>query len=347
MTVSVASHPVTKQRGSDFAALSKRIKSAGLLERRHGFYAWRMSVTVSLFAAGWVALAVLGHSWWSVAVAAYLAIVSTQLGFLGHDAGHHQIFRTRKPNDVVGLVNANLLTGLSYGWWVTKHNRHHKNPNHEGMDPDISPGALAFTGEDTRARSGLARAVTKYQAWFFFPLLTLEALNLHVASVRALVNGEVRRTAVESVLLAVHLVAYLGGLVLLLSPLQALVFVLVHQGVFGIYLGCSFAPNHKGMPTLTKAQELDFLRRQVLTSRNVRGGWFVDNLLGGLNHQIEHHLFPSMPRPNLGKATDLIKQFCAERDIPFAETTLLDSYAQVLRHLDDAGAGRETPRLAR
>jgi hypothetical protein len=54
-----------------------------------------------------------------------------------------------------------------------------------------------------------------------------------------------------------------------------------------------------------------------------------------------------MPRPNLGKATDLIKQFCAERDIPFAETTLLDSYAQVLRHLDDAGAGRETPRLAR
>jgi len=153
MTVSVASHPVTKQRGSDFAALSKRIKSAGLLERRHGFYAWRMSVTVSLFAAGWVALAVLGHSWWSVAVAAYLAIVSTQLGFLGHDAGHHQIFRTRKPNDVVGLVNANLLTGLSYGWWVTKHNRHHKNPNHEGMDPDISPGALAFTGEDTRARS--------------------------------------------------------------------------------------------------------------------------------------------------------------------------------------------------
>jgi fatty acid desaturase len=345
MSIAVASRPVTGQRGSDFAALSARIKDAGLLERRHGFYAWRMCATVSLFAAGWVALALLGQSWWSVAVAVYLAVVSTQLGFLGHDAGHHQVFRTRKPNDVVGLVNANLLTGLSYGWWVTKHNRHHKNPNHEGMDPDIAPGALSFTGEDTRARSRPARLLTRGQAWFFFPLLTLEALNLHVASVQAVLRGEVRRTRVESALLAVHLVAYVGGLALLLSPVQALVFVLVHQGVFGIYLGCSFAPNHKGMPTLTAAEQLDFLRRQVLTSRNVRGGWFVDNLLGGLNHQIEHHLFPSMPRPNLAKSTPLIKQFCAERDIPFAETTLFDSYAQVLRHLDDAGAGRETPRL--
>ena len=346
MSIAVANRPVTGQRGSDFAALSARIKSAGLLERRHGFYAWRIALTTVSFAAGWVALGLLGQSWWSIGVAAYLAVVSTQLGFLGHDAGHHQIFRTRKPNDVVGLVHANLLTGLSYGWWVTKHNRHHRNPNHEGMDPDIAPGALVFTGEDTRDRTGLPRRLARLQAWFFFPLLTLEALNLHIASVQAVLRGEVRRRGVESGLLAVHLVAYVGGLLLLLSPPQALVFVLVHQGLFGVYLGLSFAPNHKGMPTLTKAEELDFLRRQVLTARNVRGSWFVDNLLGGLNHQIEHHLFPSMPRPNLPRSTALVKQFCAERGVPFAETTLLDSYAQVLRHLDDAGAGRQTPRFS-
>ena len=62
-------------------------------------------------------------------------------------------------------------------------------------------------------------------------------------------------------------------------------------------MGCSFAPNHKGMPVLSAGHTLDFLRKQVLTSRNIRGGWFVDILLGGLNYQIEHHLFPSMPRP--------------------------------------------------
>ena len=61
-------------------------------------------------------------------------------------------------------------------------------------------------------------------------------------------------------------------------------------------MGCSFAPNHKGMPTIAPEEELDFLRRQVLTSRNVRGGLLTDFALGGLNYQIEHHLFPSMPR---------------------------------------------------
>jgi hypothetical protein len=82
-----------------------------------------------------------------------------------------------------------------------------------------------------------------------------------------------------------------------LSPLQALVFVVVHQGLFGLYLGCSFAPNHKGMPTLSDADQLDFLRRQVPTSRNVAGSRLVDWGLGGLNYQIEHHLFPNMPGP--------------------------------------------------
>ena len=70
---------------------------------------------------------------------------------------------------------------------------------------------------------------------------------------------------------------YLTAVLLVLPPIQALVFILVQQGLFGLYLGLSFArPNHKGMAMLTDQDELDYLRRQVLTSRNVRGGWFVD-----------------------------------------------------------------------
>ena len=106
----------------------------------------------------------------------------------------------------------------------------------------------------------------------------------------------------EGALLAVHLVAYVAVVFLVLSPVQAIVFVAVQQGVFGFYMGCSFAPNHKGMPILSPEQQPDFLRRQVLTSRNVRGGRLVDFALGGLNYQIEHHLFPSMPRPSLRRA---------------------------------------------
>ena len=75
----------------------------------------------------------------------------------------------------------------------------------------------------------------------------------------------------------------------------------------------------------------------MLTSRNVRGGWLTDTALGGLNYQIEHHLFPSMPRPNLRHARPLIKAFCAERGLPYAESSLLGSYAQALRYLNQVG----------
>jgi fatty acid desaturase len=124
---------------------------------------------------------------------------------------------------------------------------------------------------------------------------------------------------------------------LVLSPVKAAVFIGVQQGLLGLYLGLSFAPNHKGMPILDAADESDFLRRQVLTSRNIRGGRLVDATLGGLNYQIEHHLFPSMPRPNLRHAQPIIAQFCRERGLPYVQTSLTDSYAQTLRHLDTVG----------
>jgi fatty acid desaturase len=139
-------------------------------------------------------------------------------------------------------------------------------------------------------------------------------------------------------LLVAHLAVYLTVLVLVLPPLPALGFLVVHQGLFGLYLGCAFAPNHKGMPTLTEADQLDFLRRQVLTSRNVRGSRFVDFLLGGLNYQIEHHLFPNMPRPNLRHAQPLIRTFCHDQGLPYTEASLVGSYAEAIRHLHAVGA---------
>src|SRR6478672_8476516 len=190
-----------------------------------------------------------------------------------------------------------LLIGLSYGWWIGKHNRHHANPNKEHHDPDIGDGVLAFTTEQVASRTGrLGRLITRRQAWLFFPLLTLEGLNLHFESVRSLRrhcdrSGRGGHPHIELLMLAAHMSAYLLGLLLVMSPLKALTFIAIHQAVWGLYMGCSFAPNHKGMPIIGAHQKLDYLRRQVLTSRNVRGGWITDLLLGGLNYQIEHHLF--------------------------------------------------------
>ncbi len=336
MTAVPASAP--KNRWSEYTQLSRQVKQAGLLDRRRGWYAARIGSNLGLLAGGWAAFAILGESWWQLLTAAYLAVVFTQLAFVGHDAGHRQIFRSRRANDLVGLLHANLLVGVSFDWWVGKHNRHHSNPNHEDLDPDISITALAFTADQASSKHGLVRMIARHQAWLFFPLLLLEAAHLHLASAKAIIRGgHGRANLVEGLLLLAHVAAYVTALLLVLSPPQAVAFIVVQQGLFGLYLGCSFAPNHKGMPTLTDADQLDFLRRQVLTSRNVAGSRSVDFLLGGLNYQIEHHLFPNMPRPNLRRAQPLIRAFCQEHGLPYAEASLLGSYAEAIRHLHAVG----------
>jgi fatty acid desaturase len=327
-----------KGRWSEYTQLSRQVKQAGLLDRRRGWYAARIAINLTLLGAGAAAFAVLGDSWWQLVTAAYLAVVFTQIAFVGHDAGHRQIFRSRRANDLVGLIHANLLVGISFGWWVPKHNAHHSNPNHEDLDPDISITALAFTADQASSRHGLVRVLARYQAWLFFPLLLLEAAHLHLASIKAILRGSGRANAIEGLLLLAHVAGYVTALVLVLSPLQAVAFVAVQQGLFGLYLGCSFAPNHKGMLTLTEADQLDFLRRQVLTSRNVAGSRLVDFVLGGLNYQIEHHLFPNMPRPNLRHAQPLVRAFCQDHHLPYTEASLFGSYAEAVRHLHAVGA---------
>jgi fatty acid desaturase len=327
----------TAPRGSAYSVLSQEIKQAGLLDRRPGYYAALIALLLTLVAAGITSLVVLGDSWWQLLVAAYFAVLSTQLGFLGHDAGHRQIFRSARRNYRLGVVLANLGVGFSYGWWVDKHNRHHAHPNDEDKDPDIGAGALIFTTRQAQASGRIARVFYRYQAWTFFPLLLLEAVNLRVASVRYLLTRRDRARIREGLLITLHVAAYLAAVFVLLSPGKALAFVAIHQALFGLYLGCSFAPNHKGMPTLSAADNADYLRRQVLTSRNVRGHWLTDFAVGGLNYQIEHHLFPSMPRGNLRRAQRLVKEFCAGQHVPYLETGLVSSYAMALRHLDTIG----------
>jgi fatty acid desaturase len=329
--------PPSLGRGSDYAELSRQVRQAGLMDRRPWRYAGRIALTVGLLAAGWAAFVLVGNSWWQLAVAVFLAVIFTQLGFLGHDAGHRQVCASRRGSYILGVLLGNLGIGLSFGWWVSKHNRHHAHPNTEDADPDIAMKVLAFTPGQARLSQGLSRLLFRWQAYLFFPLLLAEAFSLHAASIGAVTRRTARRPLAEGILLAVHLAGYLTIVFLILPPAKAIVFLLVQQCLFGLYLGASFAPNHKGMPILPAADNSDFLRRQVLTSRNVRGGWLTDLMMGSLNYQIEHHLFPSMPRTNLARSQPLIRDFCRQRGLPYCEATLVGSYAQALRYLNSVG----------
>ncbi|MDI5962032.1 acyl-CoA desaturase [Streptomyces sp. SL13] len=340
-TLAAPPPPPSTAPGSDFAVLSRRIVGAGLLRRRPGYYAARIGGVAVLYAAGWTAFAVLGHSWWQLLIAAGLGVMFAQVALVAHDLAHRQVFRLRRPSETAGRIAGNLGVGMSYGWWQDKHTRHHANPNHEDLDPDVDPYVFVWSRGQAERVGGLARFIGARQAFWFFPLLTLEGFNLHFAGARAVFRrgSAIKLRGLEGVLLCVHVAVYLAALLLVLTPWQALAFLAVHQMVFGVYMGCTFAPNHKGMPTITGADERpDFLRRQVLTSRNVRGGLLLEVVLGGLNHQIEHHLFPSMPTPHLRRARVIVRAYCAELGIAYTEAGLIASYAQALRHLHDAGA---------
>ncbi len=326
---------------SDFKALMAQVRESGHMRRRYGYY-W--SKLIGLTAAG-VGLAVgfvhLGDTWWQIVTAVALALLLTQIAFVGHDAAHHQIFRSGRWNEWTSLVVINLFAGMGHGWWNKKHSKHHAAPNKLKADPDIESEVVAFTGEGARRRTHpVSRWFTARQGWFFYPLLLLEGANLHVHGLRRVLSrGPVQRRWVELSFILVRLGGTVTLVFLVLSPDKAAVFLAVQLLVFGLYMGLSFAPNHIGMPVVPADMKIDFLRRQVLMSRNVTGGRWVDTFMGGLNFQVEHHLFPSMPRPSLRKVAPLVRQYCEERGVRYTEMSIGRAYAAVTEHINRVGRG--------
>lgn len=319
---------------NQYAILKSIIRNAGLLETQGGYYAVKVAYTLGMFALG-VALLFVLDGWARVLlVAPYLAFACTQLGYLAHDLGHKQVFRSSRVNHWLGMVVGNLLVGISLGWWNDKHNAHHANPNHDGMDPDIDIPFMVFSEEQAQAKRGITRFIAGYQAFLFFPALTLTVYSMQYSSIMYVLREKFRFRAPDIALLAAHFLLYYVGLLFLLGPVQGIVFIFLHQGILGVMLGAAFAPNHKGMLVIGADDEkLDFLRKQVLTARSVRSTPFIDFMYGGLNHQAVHHLFPSMPRNKLRQASEITKQFCAQNSVSYHQTGVRQSLAEILESL--------------
>ncbi len=329
---------------ASYSSLLKSVRQAGLLRRRSRFYVFILATLVVLLAGTWTGFAFLGDSWFQLLIAAGLGILFTQFAFWAHEAAHNQIFTSRQANAWTGRIVGTALVGMSYAYWMDKHGRHHVKPNTIDKDPDIKTGAVAFHEEAAAGRGKLMGLVTRRQGWLLFPLICFLGITLHIDSVRFLVSqAAVKHRWTELAALVVRFGLYLGIIFLFLPLGMAFAFLGVQLGVFGFYMGASFAPNHKGMPVLPKDTEADFLSRQVLTSRNITGGVYITTLMGGLNYQIEHHLFPDMARPNLRHAQKIVRQHCAAQEIPYTETSLLASYGIVVRYLNRVGLSAADP----
>ncbi|HEY1421336.1 MAG TPA: fatty acid desaturase, partial [Candidatus Dormibacteraeota bacterium] len=194
----------------DYAVLKRRIQAAGLLDKRPDYYFLSIATNLILFFGMLILLFTVKPIWAQALAAIGLALASGQLGYQLHDSGHKQMFAAPWKNALVGLVTADFLLGMSYGWWVHKHNLHHGNPNDVDLDPDIKVGAIAYTFEHAVARKRFGRFIAMYQAYFFFPLTTLLAWSMHVTGATYLVKGPSRYRLLEMGILISHAVLYLG-----------------------------------------------------------------------------------------------------------------------------------------
>ena len=316
-----------------FLHFRRQVSGAGLLEPTYGYYLRQGVYWFGLLALG-ITIAC------RVPVLAGLAAVliafgSVQLGFLGHDAGHRAVFRSTALNVVLGSVCWSLVLGIGFWYWNHRHLRHHAHVNDLEADPDLKwtrQGALCGArGRLRRMSVSVQTSALVLGLAFFF-----RVESWHFAFRR--LNG--RRRYLELVLLGASQVLWLAPGVVV-GP-RWLVVYLGTQILGGLYLGATIAPNHKGMVTWSAGYQAGFVERQVLSSRNVRPGRLVDFILGGLNYQIEHHLFPYMSRARLNRVRVLVRQFCAEQGLAYDERGVVASYRIVLRELRAIGRQRES-----
>ncbi|WP_084816083.1 fatty acid desaturase family protein [Frondihabitans sp. Leaf304] len=329
---------------STYTALLAKVRDAGLLERRTGFYVAMFVGVTLLLAAAVTGSVLLGDSWFQLLIAASIGLIFTQYAFLAHETAHRQVFASGVTSDRVGRILASGVVGMSYAWWTSKHTKHHGNPNTIGRDTDIAYDTVSFLEQDAVKQRGLSRLFTQRQGYIFFPILLFEGVNLHLLSYKTLFGRKkVDKRWHEIAMVTARFTIYLGLIFWFLPVGMAFAFVGVQLAIFGLYMGSAFAPNHIGMPIIPESSRVDFLSKQVLTSRNITGGRWMTIAMGGLDYQVEHHLFPNMARPHLRAASKLVREHCTEHQVPYTRTTIGQAFGTVIAYLNRVGLAARVP----
>lgn len=353
--------------------LRSQLVVMGMFKSSIGFYIYKQASNLAMWATAMCLMYTCDSLLVQIAAALLMGLFFQQCGWLAHDFLHHQVYRNRRYGDYSGLFWGNLMQGFSVQWWKNKHNGHHAVPNlhnssavSQDGDPDIdtmpllawslkqaqSYRELQADGKD----SAFVKFMIRRQKIFYFPILLLARLSwlnesfkasfgLGAASANAALEWKARGLqypVAEKLGLILHHMwcfAFCSGFGRFSFGKSAAIFLLVTCSC-GFFLAIVFGLGHNGMATYNAEARPDFWKLQVTTTRNITGGhgfpqWFVDWFCGGLQYQVDHHLFPSLPRHNLPKAHALVESFCKEWNVTYHEADMVDGNREVLKHLDD------------
>lgn len=318
-----------------YTELRKEVENSGLLNRTPVYYLIIFFFYLASFALLlWIVI--ISNKWHITALLAFpLASICIQLSFLGHEAGHRAISKNNFLNYGIGQITLSFITGFGLKSWVEFHNKHHAHPNDENLDPDISEGTpFSFTEKKAKQRAGIIKFITRNQAFLLAPaVFIIMLIKKYVYAKPSFKKGN----RSDLIFIAMHYILFLGIVPYFIGFLQALLLYFIVSMGMGFWFGFSFLPNHLGMPTFKGNENYSFFEKQILTSRDIKGNLLLDFLTGGLNYQIEHHLFPTMSRKYLKKAKIIIKNFCKEKGIPYKDDSFSNAWVEVFRYINDVG----------
>jgi len=327
---------------TSFEGLVKKFEQEGLMKLNLTWIFYKVLTTLAFLPLG----IYLQYHGWYLFSALSVGIFWQQLGWLGHDFCHHQVFESRKYNDLMGLFLGNLLQGFSSSWWKDRHNSHHATTNILDADPDIDNiPMLAWANSDLDKASGFVKKTIKYQAYYFLlilPILRLAWAAGSITFVKAMRNSPYKHYRdiflVEAIGLGLHWAWVLVMLWFLPTWGTVVMFFLVSELLAGFGIAIVVFFNHYSCEKYDPVLAGNFVMLQLYTTRNMLPGVLTDWICGGLNYQIEHHLMPTMPRHNLYKASHLVKAWCKENNLPYMCDGFFDGLMHVLNFLNGIAA---------
>lgn len=304
----------------DYNRLRDQVTSLGLFKRTYWHYGWSAGFALGMLLLNMYAITLTDNVFIQALNAIIFGFFSVQLGMIGHDLSHGAVFKSPKVNRFFASVAWSLVGGLSENRWYEKHNQHHKGPNHIGHDPDVTIPFM-FTQKQIEVSSPFLRTwVLPYQYVLFWPSLVFIYPWNVTLGMRSYFKNPTPRVVMEIFFILIHFFVLLYIPFAYLPPLVAIIFFVVMFTTIGIYMGLVFAPNHKGMEEL-RSNETFHWAYQITLTRNIYPSWIIFYLFGGLNFQIEHHLFPSMSRFNYKKACAAVQAFCVAKDLSYNQKT--------------------------
>ena len=312
-----------------FEELKAEVRAAGLLDRVPVRGTIEMIATiismiiVYVILFNWESTGL--HTLGAVGLGLFMTVIFTRAVFISHDVLHTQYFKKKSLSFKLSYPFAAFILSNSSSWWDFKHNvNHHTWCNVPEKDEDILAMDGAFT-INQRGDSSFLRSVKYLVFWgalfFMYPAFIVQSYNFAIK----------RKNYGELSLMLLHWPIVWGPVFYFLPFSEAITVFLTLYIVLSGWLAFGFITNHLGCEVFEKdeSESLTWMELQMRTSRSLRGGAFIHWFYGGLNTQIEHHLFPKAPRFNLLKIQKMTRDFAKKHNMKYFETTPIQAYVQI------------------